>query len=109
MFFASGENKPSATTDREHTLLKPDMEVLKEWLYNCLKNEKFCMCTDTAATFNENLYKSNSRGKTGLHTKRARLTQVVYTAPVVALTSKNFLPQNLKQAGKHPEITFVCV
>lgn len=50
--------------------------------------------SDTAATFNENLYKSSSWGKTGLHTKRARLTQVVHTAPAVALTLNNFFLQN---------------
>lgn len=77
-----------------------------------LKNEKFYMCTlycGMAATFNENIYKSSSWGKTGLHTKRARPTQVVHTVPAVALTSKTFFPQNQPKTSKKTPWSDFCV
>lgn len=62
--------------------------------------------SDSAAIFNENLYKSSSQ--TGLHTKTARLTLVVHTAPAVALTSKNFSQNQPKTSRKTPWSDF-CV
>lgn len=78
----------------------------------CSKMKSFLcvpLYSDTAATFNENLYKPSSWRKTGLHTKRARLTQVVHTAPAAALTSKNFFPQKQPKTSKKTPWSDFCV